>query len=120
MPTFLLDHCVWRPTARALRQAGIQSLTLRALDRAEARNGEVLALAIERRIPLLTRDADFTDLTRYPLGHHWGIIYLRITPPTAGAVHRTLLLALRAIPSAHLRGSLLIVEPDDYRLRRPT
>ena len=117
--TLLLDHCVWRPTLTCVREAGYRCVTLRELGRAEARNGVVLALAAARHNILLTRDADFTDLQTYPLGRHGGIIFLRITPPTMDAVHRTLLTALRHISTAHLRGGLLIVEPTTYRLRRP-
>ena len=119
MPTLLLDHCVWRPTLETLRQAGFACVTLRQLGHASAKNGEVLGLATTRRNILLTRDADFADVSRYPLGRHGGIIYLRITPRTMTEVHRTLLTALRRIPAARLRGSILIVEPAAYRLRHP-
>ena len=103
----------------ALRDVGFHCVTLRDLGRAEARNGQVLALAAKRRNVLLTRDADFTDLACYPLGHHHGIIYLRITPHTMADVHRMLIVALRKIPPTTLRGALLIVKADAYRLRRP-
>lgn len=95
-------------------------MTLKELGRAEARNGEVITLARQRRAILLTRDSDFTDMTRYPLGRHRGIIYLRITPRTMESVHETLLVALRRLAPVQLRGGLLIVEPATYRLRRPS
>jgi len=117
--TFFLDHCVWRETAVTLRRAGFSCILAKDLGRAEARNGDLLALATQRNIPLVTRDSDFTDLSRYPLGRHAGIVYLRILPETSMRVHHTLLTALREIDPAHLQGSLLTIEPDAYRLRRP-
>ena len=86
---------------------------------AEAQNGKLLAFARKRQYVFITRDADFTDLTRYPLGRHAGIVYLRVTPSTMVDVHRTLIEALHYFSTGQLRGSLLIIEPGTYRLRRP-
>ena len=116
---FLCDHCVWKPTIRTLRDAGLALATLQELGRAEARNGEVLALARDRQAVLITRDRDFVDLasSRSP---HAGIIFLNITPDTMDAVHATLRQALGAVPLDRLRNALLIVGPATYRLHRPT
>jgi len=119
LTALLLDHCVWRPTLECVRAAGYRCVTLWELGRANARNGEVLALTAHRRSVLLTRDADFTNTDAYPLGRHAGIIFLRITPRTMDAVHGMLVRALRRFSAAQLRGNLLIVEPTAYRLRRP-
>ncbi len=116
----LLDHCVWKPTLQALTRAGFSCLTLRELGRAEARNSEVIALAHELDCVLITRDRDFTDLAHYPLGTHRGIVWLEITPASMSEVHQALCQALRRFPETDLTGSLLIVTPTTYRLRRPS
>jgi predicted nuclease of predicted toxin-antitoxin system len=72
-------------------------------------------LAASRRLPLLTRDVDFIDLS-HSLKRHYGIIYLRITPRTMPDVHRMLITALRQLPATRLREALLLVDATTYRL----
>lgn len=115
---FLLDHCVWKQTRQALRDAGFSCLTLRELGRSEVRNSEALALATERAAIFITRDSDFIDLTRYPLGSHAGIVWLDITPASMAQVHRVLCEALRSVQPNELTGALLTVTQTTYRLRR--
>ena len=117
---FLLDHCVWRQTFRALSEAGFSSVTLRELGRTEAKNSEVLALAKERGAIFVTRDRDFTDMSRYPLGTHAGIVWLDITPTTLTQVHQVLCQALKVLAPEQLNGALLTVTHTTYRLRRPS
>lgn len=117
--TFLLDHCVWKPTAHALREAGLSVLILKELASPETKNGDLLRLATQRQAVLITRDADFTNLAVYPLGTHTGIVWLDITPETMTEVHRVLCQALRSVTEEQLRGSLLSVDTVTFRLRRP-
>lgn len=46
---FLLDHCVWKPTAHALKQAGVPILILKDLASPETKNGDLLRLATQRQ-----------------------------------------------------------------------
>ena len=117
--TFLLDHCVWKPTAQALKRAGFSLLTLKEIASPETKNGELLKLATQRQSVLITRDGDFTNLAVYPLGSHSGIVWLDITPETMPHVHLVLCQALRSLTPEQLFGSLLIVDPQTFRLRRP-
>ena len=115
----LLDHCVWKQTIQTLAKAGFSCVTLRDLDKTEARNSEVLALARQQSAILITRDRDFTDLSHYPLGTHAGIVWLDITPADMNEVHAVQRHALRTLTADQLAGTLLIVTPTTYRLRHP-
>ena len=117
--SFLCDHCVWKPTLHALRTAHIPFVTLHGLGRAEARNGEVFALATERREVLMTRDSDFIELALSPRRNHAGVIFLEIRLETMDAVHATLIEALGTVSREQLHGALLIVSPTTYRLHQP-
>ena len=112
----LLDHCTWKETESILRKSGFVCVTLRELDKSEATNGEVIAIAKTKRAILITRDRDFSNLALYPLGTHEGIIFLRITPKNMDRVHKILLDTLHSIPTNRLTGSLLIITSDTYRL----
>ena len=116
--TFLLDHCIWKETEGSLRKAGYRCLTLKKLGKAEAANGEVIALAKQHKAILITRDRDFSDLALYPPGSHEGIILLRITPKTIDEVHNTLINTLRALSFEQLHGNLLIITSTTYRLHK--
>ena len=118
--TLLLDHCVWKPTAQALKQAGVPILILKEVASPETKNGDLLRLATQQQAVLITRDADFTNLAVYPLGTHAGIVWLDITPASMPQVHQILIEALRTLTVDQLRGALLIVDELTYRLRRPT
>jgi predicted nuclease of predicted toxin-antitoxin system len=117
--TFLLDHCVWRETEDTLRRAGFSCIALRELGKTEAANGELIALAKERKAILLTRDRDFSNLSIYPPGSHEGIILLRITPENMDEVHKVLLKALQTVPFTQIHKNLLIITSTNYRIHKP-
>jgi predicted nuclease of predicted toxin-antitoxin system len=75
---------------------------------------EVLRLAVERSLVLLTNDKDFSDILRYPPPSHAGIVVLRIRAANEAQVHRTLLVDH---PPESLHGSLAVVSAAKYRLR---
>src|SRR3989338_11380243 len=118
-----VDECVPKPTRIFLRKSHHELITVEALGRSSAPNGEILSLAKMQRVVLVTIDRGLGDLRRYPLGTHGGIIVLRVRldrPANVTSVHRNLLTAWKTIAPDHLTGALLIVDWNKYRLRRPT
>jgi predicted nuclease of predicted toxin-antitoxin system len=67
---------------------------------------------------LLTRDRDFGRLV-FADGETAGVVLLRITPSTQNAVHAELGLVLDEYPSSELKRAFVVVEPNQYRIRRP-
>jgi predicted nuclease of predicted toxin-antitoxin system len=82
-------------------------------------DSDILAGAKEQRRTLLTGDLDFSNLLRYPLGTHSGIVIARFPNelPT-DALNAALVAALSALGEGDLDGGLVIVEPGKVRLRR--
>ena len=117
----LLDECVPDPTRLVLERAGYQLITVKDLGRIGASNGELLAIAKQHRVTLVTADRGIGNLRRFPLGSHAGVIVLRLrrTAEEINTVHRHLLHALKTIPAEHLAGALLTVDRNKSRLRRP-
>lgn len=117
--TLLADESLAGRTRRFLREAGHTVLTVSELHRIGATNGEIVSLATTHGAILVTEDRGVGDLRTFPLGSHHGVIVLK-TPGAEplDAVHRNLREALRTITPEQLRGSLLIIDRNKFRLRR--
>jgi len=75
-----------------------------------AKNREVASLAKNRKFTLITRDSDFADPLLYPPEEYYGIIVLRIHPPTPRNLIKALDKALTMFSS--FKGKTLIIYHD--------
>lgn len=120
MIRLLADESLTGRTREFLRKSGYALLTVEQLGRRGAKNGEVLALAKAQQAIVVAEDRGFSNILDYPLGTHEGIIVLKIRKSIdIDPINLQLHSALQVIPSDLLKGSLLIVDPTKYRLRRP-
>lgn len=119
MPRFLVDEDMPRSTAVALRQAGYTAIDVRDVGLRGHSDQDVFAYAQSQGAVLVTADKGFSNLLRYPLGTHAGIVVVRVPDelPTQ-IVNRELLRALAAVDPADLHGALMIVELGRIRLRK--
>lgn len=67
---------------------------------------------------VVSYDEDFADTRSFPLGTHHGIVRLRVWPTTVEETQSALDRLLTQVPSADLRGSLIIIDREKIRLRR--
>ena len=65
----------------------------------------------------MTRDRDHGHLV-FVMDQRVGVLYLRMLPSNAWAVHRQLLLVLEANEESVLLRAFVVVEPARHRLRR--
>ncbi len=68
---------------------------------------------------IVSKDKDFSDATKFPLGTHPGVVCVRI--PNRMPIDeqcRVVVTAILAIDVGELSGRLVIVEPGRVRLRR--
>jgi predicted nuclease of predicted toxin-antitoxin system len=117
---FLVDEDMPRSTAGALRGAGWAAEDVRDLGLRGHDDRAVFAHAQSESAILVTADKGFTNILRYPLGTHAGIVVLRL--PTALPTRRVndeLLRALADLEGQDLAGVLVVVEPGRKRIRRP-
>ena len=91
---------------------------LKDIARQDTPDAEVLRLAGERSMVLLTNDKDFGDVLRYPPSRHTGIVVLRITAATEPEVHKVLLQLLADHTVESLQATLAVVSRGKYRLKR--
>lgn len=115
----LCDHCVPGKFARFLREQGFTVVTVAEQLAPGASDSEVLALAQQMDAVLLTVDLDFADITIYPPTTLPGVIVMRAKRrQDEEAVMAVLLDCLKSLYRDGLRASLVVVNPQGYRVRR--
>jgi predicted nuclease of predicted toxin-antitoxin system len=75
---FLLDADVPRSSAQVLQNLGYEVIDVRDINLGAATDGEIIKYAKENNLILITRDIEFANILRYPVGSHVGIIVLRL------------------------------------------
>jgi len=83
-----------------------------------APDSRVFAWTQERQGILITYDSDFGDLRTFPLGEHFGIIYLRVWPPSVAATNEAISRAFEAYSWPEITGNLVIVDSHKIRIRK--
>jgi predicted nuclease of predicted toxin-antitoxin system len=104
-----------------------QSVVLRGLDYDAVRVVEIgLAGAPDERIReyaitedrvLMTLDADFANLLRFPPAGTPGVIRLKVHPPTEAAIRDQIQRALTLLTDRNLRGCLAVYHAGMVRIR---
>jgi predicted nuclease of predicted toxin-antitoxin system len=116
--TLLLDHCVPRRYQRILREWGYVCTLVTDYIAADATDLEVIALAQKLDAVLVTIDLDFANILNYPPGNYNGIIVIRHNAGDEAELDKTLWQALTDLYQDELRGTLIVIAPYRYRLRR--
>lgn len=115
---FLADQDVWAYTLRTLREWGHDVTSAADAGLVRAPDVELLKEAHQRERILVTRDRDFGRLV-FAGGETAGVVLLRITPSTQDAVHDELALVLEEHTHSELQRAFVVIEPNQYRIRRP-
>jgi predicted nuclease of predicted toxin-antitoxin system len=112
-----LDENISPLHARELRADGYDALAVVEAGLSGASDERILEFTIKHDRILLTLDADFANVLRFPAEHTPGLVRLRLHPPTEQAIRDTLRKALLLLRNIELRGRLAIVEPNKIRIR---
>jgi len=117
---FLIDENISPLVAEALLQQGYDIQHVREIGLRGQPDPEIMAYARNERRCLITLDEDFSDLRRYPLGTHAGIIRLRLKFAPSATFTACLTHLLPQLQADVLRkGSLVISDGTTYRIRVP-
>jgi predicted nuclease of predicted toxin-antitoxin system len=115
----LIDADLPRSACAALRQRGHVAEDVRDLDLSAATDATVLHYATTHGYTLLSADKGFSNLLRFPLGTHHGIIVSRFPRHTSARDKVRLLLRwMSVLQEEEIDGNLLILEPKGVRIRR--
>jgi predicted nuclease of predicted toxin-antitoxin system len=103
--------------ARKLRGDGYDAVAVVEAGLSGASDERILDFAVKEDRILVTLDADFANVLRFPAEHTPGLVRLRLHPPTEEAIRDTLRKTLLLLKNIELRGRLAIVEPSKIRIR---
>jgi predicted nuclease of predicted toxin-antitoxin system len=110
----LLDENLSPLHARTMRELGYDALSVVDIGLSGAEDPAVRAAAIEQRRVLVTLDADFANVLRYPPAGTPGIVRLRLHPATEEAIDAMLWGAIPSLTDLDVSGKLVVV--DDRRI----
>lgn len=114
---FLLDQDVYAITADLLINAQYDVVLVAQIGLSRAQDTEILSTAQAQGRILITRDRDYGNLVFVQaLGS--GVIYLRILPSTANAVHEELMRVIHTYSVEALAKAFVVVEANGHRFRR--
>jgi predicted nuclease of predicted toxin-antitoxin system len=85
----------------------------------QGRTDEALYLwAQENGAIIVTYDEDFADSRYYPLGHHHGVIRLRVWPTTTEETQNALQRLIAALSPSDWIDCLIIIDNEKIRVRK--
>ena len=113
----LLDENLSPTHALRLRQAGHDAVAVLDAGLGGADDAVVRQFALAQQRTLVTIDADFSHIVRFPPENTPGVIWLRPWPPTETMIETILDGALRQLAGIDVTGKLVVVEPGRIRIR---
>jgi len=78
---------------------------------------EVFHWAQTNQAVIITYDEDFTDIRFLPKKKHYGIIRLRVFPPTIEETRRALIRVFEEVTEAELLESVIVIGRNRIRIR---
>jgi len=116
---FLLDADIPRSSASVIRKLRHKVLDVRDINLGAAADEEIIKYAKENNLILITKDVEFANILRYPMGSHAGVIVLRLPFDfTSQQINLTLRDFIKSVKIEKLTNSTTIVEIGKYRIRR--
>lgn len=82
-----------------------------------ASDSTIRASAVSTGRVLITMDADFGNILRYPVEQTPGVVWLRLHPPSEAGIASALDRVLGKLGREDLTGKLVIVDEDKIRVR---
>ncbi|MBM4350130.1 MAG: hypothetical protein FJ106_09635 [Deltaproteobacteria bacterium] len=118
MLRILVDEDMPRPTGGLLQSLGIDAIDLRDVGLKGATDAEVFGYAQKQEMIIISRDKEFGNIVKYPLGTHHGIIWVNL-PYTF--IRQQILDAVKRffveVERNKLLNNLTILEVGRYRIR---
>ena len=100
-----------------LRANGHDAVAAVALSLGGASDPAVRSAAVQSGRVLVTLDADFGNIVRYPPKGTPGIIWLRLHPPGETKIEQAIDRCLAKLRKEDLTGKLVVVDEDKIRVR---
>jgi predicted nuclease of predicted toxin-antitoxin system len=118
MTKFLADENIPLAAVTFLRGRGFDVREVGGSGMGGSSDDLVMALARQEERVLLTFDKHFANILAYPPMSHHGIIRIRIHPPLIDDIIDAFDQLLRKLDLNTIKGSLIVLEREGFRLRR--
>lgn len=115
--TFLFDENLSPRHANRLRTLGYDAVAVSEIGFSGASDERVRSIAISSGRVLVTMDADFGNVRRYPVDSTPGVVWLRLHPPTEAGIAAALDRVLERLGHEDLASKLVVVDADKIRVR---
>jgi predicted nuclease of predicted toxin-antitoxin system len=114
---FLLDENLSPLHTGTLRSLGHDAVSVVELGLSGANDSVVRDAAIKQERILVTLDADFANVLRFPPAGTPGVVRFRIHPATEEAIEAALRLTIPRLAQMSLAGKLVVVDERKIRIR---
>jgi predicted nuclease of predicted toxin-antitoxin system len=118
MTTLLVDENIPPPVVAFLRNRGFNVEEVGGFLTPGASDASVMELARRQNRALLAFDRHFANTLLYPPQSHEGVIRIRIHPPLISDILQALDHLLEQFDIRSIRGTLIVLERDGFRVRR--
>jgi predicted nuclease of predicted toxin-antitoxin system len=119
MAGFLIDEDLPRSLAIALQKAGFSAEDVRDAGLRGKPDADVLKYAVSKGLALVSEDMGFSNILRFPVGTHSGIVVARFPNELSTTVlNGEIVGVLSSLAIEEIEGSLIIIEPGKIRIRR--
>ena len=119
MLAFLIDEDLPRRLAARLRLAGFAATDVRDVGLQATSDTVIYQYAVANRLALFSADLGFSNIVRFRLEEHYGIVIARFPSEfSATVLNERLVEAINALARDDLRQTLVIIEPGRTRMRR--
>ena len=113
-----LDENLSPQHAAELRTEGHDAVAVRSLRLAWAgEQGSHCASAVEGNRVLVTLDADFANVMRFPPAQTLGVVRLKVHPATEERIRQAIRRTLLYLQNIDMSGRLAVVDEDKIRIR---
>jgi len=119
MVRFVIDEDMPRSTGVALSSEGYEVKDVRDHGYRGLGDEEIYRFAQRGKAVLLTADLGFSNILKFPLGQHFGIVVVRFpNEMVPREINREILTSLRDLVENEFKGNLVILEPGRIRIKR--
>jgi predicted nuclease of predicted toxin-antitoxin system len=112
-----LDENLSPQHASELRSIGYDACAVLEVGLSGASDEQIRRFAVENGRVLVTLDADFANVIRFPPEHTPGVLRLKIHPPAEESIRQAIRRGLLLLKKVDLAGRLAVVDKDKIRVR---
>jgi predicted nuclease of predicted toxin-antitoxin system len=112
-----LDENLSPQHAAELRTEGHDAVAVFEVGLSGATDEQVLRFAVENGRVLVTLDADFANVMRFPPAQTLGVVRLKVHPATEERIRQAIRRALLYLQNIDITGRLAVVDEDKIRIR---